>query len=55
MIWTDAKVRDEGQIGCRHFAVIGKDKGATFSRNPLFYLVGWRSLNWFYNYLFYMR
>ncbi len=31
-----------------------KEKGAAFSRNPLIYLVGWRSLNWFYNYLFYM-
>ncbi|EBW1311928.1 hypothetical protein ECA91_23435 [Salmonella enterica subsp. enterica serovar Mbandaka] len=28
-----------GQIGCRHFAATAKQKGATFSRNPLFYLV----------------
>lgn len=31
--------------GYRHFAATTKEKGATFSRNPLFYLVGWRSLN----------
>jgi hypothetical protein len=31
-----------GQFGCRHFAATTKEKGATFSRNPLFYLVGWR-------------
>ncbi|MEA7595377.1 hypothetical protein ONR49_26525, partial [Salmonella enterica subsp. enterica serovar Virginia] len=24
---------------CRHFAATTKEKGATFSRNPLFYLV----------------
>ncbi|EOU9549797.1 hypothetical protein ACOJCX_002151 [Cronobacter dublinensis] len=24
---------------CRHFAAKAKEKGATFSRNPLFYLV----------------
>ncbi|KDZ00709.1 hypothetical protein AB35_3630 [Escherichia coli 2-474-04_S1_C2] len=34
----DAKV-------CRHFAATTKEKGATLSRNPLIYLVGWRSLN----------
>ena len=28
-----------GQFGCRHFAATTKEKGATFSRNPLFYLV----------------
>lgn len=28
---------------------IRKDKGATLSRNPLFYLVGWRDLNWMHN------
>lgn len=42
-----------GQIGCRHFAATAKQKGVTFSRNPLFYLVGWRDLNWMHNYLFY--
>lgn len=26
--------------------VTSKEKGATFSRNPLFYLVGWRPCNW---------
>ncbi|HBA5702174.1 hypothetical protein ACU0J0_20760 [Escherichia coli] len=31
----DAKV-------CRHFAATTKEKGATLSRNPLIYLVGWR-------------
>lgn len=40
-----------GQIGCRHFAATVKQKGVTFSRNPLFYLVGWRSLNKFLNVL----
>lgn len=38
-----------GQIGCRHFAATAKQKGVTFSRNPLFYLVGWRDLNWMHN------
>ena len=28
-----------GQIGCRHFAATIKQKWATLSRNPLFYLV----------------
>ncbi len=28
-----------GQSGCRPFAATTKEKGATFSRNPLFYLV----------------
>ncbi|HAH9332896.1 TPA: hypothetical protein HIP94_001904 [Escherichia coli] len=37
----DAKV-------CRHFAATTKEKGATLSRNPLIYLVGWRSLNKYY-------
>jgi len=27
-------------------------KGVTFSRNPLFYLVGWRSLKIFLNIMF---
>ncbi|EOI3426148.1 hypothetical protein ACMSWX_000517 [Cronobacter dublinensis] len=36
---------------CRHFAAKAKEKGATLARNPLFYLVGWRSLNNFVNYL----
>ena len=38
--------------GYRHFAATTKEKGATFSRNPLFYLVGWRSLNWLCKLLF---
>ncbi|EAA8307270.1 hypothetical protein B9864_23010 [Salmonella enterica] len=37
---------------CRHFAATTKEKGATFSRNPLFYLVGWRELNLSSNWLF---
>ncbi|EAQ0863257.1 hypothetical protein EYJ46_13690 [Salmonella enterica] len=42
---TAKTLMNGGQIGCRHFAATAKQKGVTFARNPLFYLVGWRSLN----------
>ena len=40
------------QTGCRHFAATTKEKGATFTRNPFFCLVGWRLCDWFFNCLF---